>query len=202
VATSISPRRRHVVISSGVRSSLSACAARPRQHHRRRAVALARRRHHQPGRRPDRVEDRGATRDDRLFAVGLPHRLRVQIRPALHQRPQDLGDALLERHVEHHLAPAEAPHDLGGEVVGGRSQPAAGDDQRHAGVAHELERRQEVLGAVAHDLDHGRVHADLAQALRQPGAVAVRDDPAEDLGAGDEDPRARRRRGPRGRCGA
>ena len=54
--------------------------------------------------------------------------------------------------------------------------------------------RDQVLGPVADDLDHRRLDADLAQALGQPRAVAVGDDPGEDLGPGDQDARPGPRR--------
>ena len=49
----------------------------------------------------------------------------------LRQRAHDLGDALLQRLVEHHLPPLKRPDHLGGEVVGGRPEAAAGDHQVH-----------------------------------------------------------------------
>ena len=67
------------------------------------------------------------------------------------QRAQDRGDALLQRLVEHHLAPAERAHHLGGQVVGRGAQPPAGDDQVHALGGHEAQRRRHLLAAITHD---------------------------------------------------
>ena len=108
----------------------------------------------------------------------------------MHERPENLGDPLLERVVEHHLAAGEAPHDLGREVIGGRPEAAARHDHGHPLCRHEPERRHQIVGAIADDLDHRCVDAELGQALGQPGSVAVGDDPGQDLGARDEDPGA------------
>ena len=95
----------------------------------------------------------------------------------------------LEPRVEHHLAAAEAADDLGRQVVGSRTEPAARDDQRHPPARHILQGSEQVIRAVADDLDHRGVDAELAQALGQPRTVAVGDDPGQDLGSGDEDAR-------------
>ncbi len=90
------------------------------------------------------------------------------------------------------IAPAlEGADDLGGEVVGGRPQPAARDDQVDADRGQERERAVHVLGPVADDDGVGVVDPELAQAVRQPRAVAVRHPPRQHLGAGDDDPRPR-----------
>ena len=88
-----------------------------------------------------------------------------------------------------HLAALERPDDLGGQVVGGRAQAAAGDDQVDARAAGSAAPRH-VLGPVADDRDVGEVDAELAQALGQPRPVAVGDPAGEDLGPGDDDARA------------
>ena len=101
---------------------------------------------------------------------------------------EDRGDLLLHLLVEDHLAAGEPRHDLGGEVVRGRAEPAARDDQVDPLAGEEAQRRLEVLGAVADDDDVGDLDAQLAEPLRDPGPVAVGDPAGQDLGAGDEDP--------------
>ena len=81
-------------------------------------------------------------------------------------------------------------HDLGREVVGGRPEAAAGEDQVHARVGHEPQRRLDVRRPVAHDHRQREVDAEIAQAVGQPGAVAVADAAGEHLGPGDDDARA------------
>ena len=100
---------------------------------------------------------------------------------------QDLGDLLLHLLVEDQLAAGEAGDDLGGEVVGGRAEPAGGDDQVHPLGGHEAQRRLEVVGAVGDDEDVGDLDAELGQPFGDPGPVAVGDPAGEDLGAGDDD---------------
>ena len=51
--------------------------------------------------------------------------------------------------------------------------------------------REAFLAECCDDQDLRAVHAGLAQPLRQPRAVAVDDDPGQDLRAGDDDARAR-----------
>ena len=67
------------------------------------------RRHDEPRRGPDRLEDRarppGSTACLRLDAQ---HRLGIEVRPARHERLEDLRDAPFQRLVEHHLAALEA----------------------------------------------------------------------------------------------
>jgi hypothetical protein len=148
-------------------------------------------RNHQPWRGTHRGEHGRAFGDHCLLAVRMADRLGVEPGPAVEHGRQDLADARLESRVEDHLAPGEAPHDLGREVVRGRPEAAAGDDQVETLGGHEGQRGQDVPFTVADDDDVRGIDADLAQALGQPGAVAVGDDPAQDLGAGDEDSGAR-----------
>ena len=97
--------------------------------------------------------------------------------------------------------PANAPDDLGRQVVGGRPQPAAGDDQVDAARGQEAQRLLHVLAAVADDQRVGVVDAQLAQALGQPRPVAVGHAAREDLGARDDDAGARAHAvGQRGHC--
>ena len=132
-------------------------------------------RHHQPRRGADRVERDRALRHHRLLAVGLDHRLLVEVEAAAAgEAAQDLGDLLLHLLVEHQLAAGEAGDHLGGEVVGGRAEAAAGDDQVHALGGQEAQRRLEVLGAVADDQDVGDLDPVLGQPFGDPGAVACR----------------------------
>ena len=153
-------------------------------------LARRRRGHHEPGGGADRLEDLGAVGDHRLLAVGLEHRRRIEIRPARHERAQDLGDAALQRLVEHHRAALELADHGGGQVVGGRSQAAARADQRTALAGEEAQCAQDVGGPVADHRGGDRVGAELQQALGQPRAVAVQDAPGEHLGAGHDDARA------------
>ncbi len=88
------------------------------------------RRHDQPGRGADWIERDRALRNHRLLAVGLAHRLWVEVEAA-GETAQDRRDLLLDLLVEDQVAAGEAGDDLGGEVVGGRAEPARGDDQVH-----------------------------------------------------------------------
>ena len=150
------------------------------QRHRPHRLQLARRprqdddhalagRHDQARGGPDRVEGDRALGHHRLLAVGLHHRLLVEVE-APREAAQDLGDLRLHLLVEHQLAPGEAGDDLGREVVGGRPEAAAGDDQVHALGRHEAQRRLEVLRAVADDQDVGDLDPELGQLLGDPGA--------------------------------
>ena len=67
-------------------------------------------------------------------------------------------------------------------------------------VRHEAQAGLEVVGAVADDEDVRDLDAELGEALRDPGTVAVADPGRDHLGAGHEDPRAhaRGRGGPLG----
>ena len=88
------------------------------------------------------------------------------------------------------LATGEAGDDLGGEVVGGRAEPARGDDQIHPLGGHEAERRFEVVGTVADDQDVGDVDSELGEALGDPRPVGVGDRTGQHLGAGHDDSRS------------
>ena len=87
-------------------------ARRPGQHDHGRAVATLGRRDDERRRGADRREHgrapRGTTACLRLEARIASS---VSVRPAAAQRQQDRGDPLLERLVEHHLAPAELADD-------------------------------------------------------------------------------------------
>ena len=113
--------------------------------------------------------------DDGLLAIRRADRLLAQMRPARAHRQHDRRDPLLERLVEHHLAAAELPHDRRREVVGGRSEAAARDDQVDAERGAPLERGAHVLGTVADDRHVREVDAELAQPIGEPGAVAILD---------------------------
>ena len=165
-------------------------------------VQLARRArqhdHHHVPRRDDQarggaggVDGGRALGHHRLLAVGVAQGVSVEAEPPreLLQDRVDLGLHLL---VQLQLAPGEAPHDLGGEVVRRGTEAAGGDDQVHPLVAHRAERRLQVLGAVAHQRDLRHLHPQLAQPLRDPWAVAVGDVAAQHLGAGDQDARSDR----------
>jgi hypothetical protein len=147
------------------------------------------RRDDEPGSGADRLEDRRARGHHRLLAVRDPDGLGIQVRPARHERAQDLRDPLLERCVQDHLAALEPPHDLGGQVVGGRAQAAAGQDEVEPLPGEEAQRALDVPGPVADHRDVGDVDAALAQALGEPRPVAVLHAAREDLCARDDDPR-------------
>ena len=78
-------------------------ARRSREHDDRRLAG-----HHQARRRARRVDHVRPLRDHRLLAVGGPHRVEVEVGEALHQRAQDVRDALLEVLVERQRAAGEA----------------------------------------------------------------------------------------------
>ena len=131
---------------------------------------------------------------ERLLAVGGADGVLVEVAPAAAQALEDRPDPLLERAVERERAPAVVGDHLGGQVVGGRPEAAAGDDQVE--VAHEPQRLEHVRAAVGDDHDLRDLHPVLAQALGQPGAVAVGDDPRQHLRARDEDPGPHKQVGP------
>jgi hypothetical protein len=162
-------------------------ARRSGQYHDRRPLPPVGGRHHQPGRRSHRVQDSRAARDHRLLAVRRADRLRVEVRPALHERCEDRRDALLQRLVQDHLASLERPDHLGGQVVGGRAEPAAGHDQVDALPGEEPQRALDVGRPVADDRDLGELHAELLQPVGEPRAVAVGNPAGEHLGARDDD---------------
>ena len=120
-------------VSTAWRPALLQLARRARQHHHDLPVG----RHDQPRRGPDRVERDRALGHHRLLAVGDLERLRVEV-PAPREAGDDLADPPLERLVEPQRAPGEVGHHLRGEVVRGRPQAAARDDQVGALGAHEL----------------------------------------------------------------
>ena len=161
-------------------------ARRPRKHDHDRPSLGA---HHQAGRGPDRVERLRTRRHHRLLAVRDPQRLGVEAHSA-GIAGDDLGDPRLHRLVEDQFDAGEAGDHLGGEVVGGRPEPAAGDDQLATLVGEEGEPGLEVGGAVADHEDVDHLDPELAQALGDPGAVAVADSRRDHLGPGDEDARS------------
>jgi hypothetical protein len=124
--------------------------------------------------------------DQRLLPVGLAERLGVEAEPS-REPGEDLGDPLLHLLVQDEVAPGKVGDHLRRQVVRRGPEPAAGDDELHAQVAQEPQRRPKVGGAVAHAHDVGHLHAELAQSLGDPRAVAIRDPAGKDLGAGDDD---------------
>ena len=62
--------------------------------------------------------------------------------------------------------PGERGHDLGGQVVGGRPEPAAGDDQVDALAARNSQRGAQVVGPVADDHDVRQLDAAARAAAR------------------------------------
>ena len=166
-------------------------ARRPGQHHDRRAVgAVRRRRRPAPARsRPARAPSRpaGITACLRLDCARSrrgrgPASARISGARISAIRCSSASSSTISR-------PAEAPDDLGREVVGGRPEAAAGDDQRHpARVAMNRSAASRSSGRSPTIWIIASVDAELAQALGQPRAVAVGDDPGQDLGARDQDP--------------
>ena len=125
------------------------------------------------------------------FRLACAKRLGVEAQP-----PSELGedprDLPLHPLIEDQLAAREPGHHLGGQIVGRRAEAAAGDDQVDALRGEEAQRLLEVAGAVSDAEDVGHLHAQLAEPLRDPGAVAVADPAGQDLGAGDHDPGSNR----------
>ena len=111
--------------------------------------------------------------------------------PALGDALEDRRDPPAQRLVHDHLAALEVADDLGGEVVRGRPEAAAGDDQVDALAGEPGQRGAHVVRAVADDDDRLEVDAELAQALGEPRPVAVAHAAGEDLGARDDDAGAR-----------
>jgi hypothetical protein len=101
---------------------------------------------------------------------------------------EDGGDLLLHCLVEFQLHPGEPGDHLSGQVIRGRPEPTAGDDQVDALAGEESQRRRQVLRPVSDAEQVGHLDAQLAQPLRQPRAVAVGDLTVEQLCPGDHDP--------------
>jgi hypothetical protein len=140
----------------------------------------------QPRRRPDGLQDRRAPRHERLLAVPGPQRLVGHVAPARAQGLDPIPDPLLQRGVELHRSAGELGDDVGGQVVGRRTEPAGRDDQVQ--IPEELEAGPQVVGTVAHDVHGDELDARRAQPLGEPRAVGVADDASQDLGPGDHDP--------------
>ena len=73
--------------------------------------------------------------------------------------------------VELQLHPGEARDDLRGQIVGGRAEPAAGDDQVATLRGHEPQPRLEVLGAVADDEDVRDLDPERGELLETQGPL-------------------------------
>jgi hypothetical protein len=99
----------------------------------------------------------------------------------------DRLDLLLQRLVPHQLAALELRHHLGGEVVGGGAEAAAGPHHVKAPLCHVVQRGEQVLAAVADDSDLREVAPQLFQAVGQ-GAVAIGHAAAQHLGAASATP--------------
>ncbi len=95
----------------------------------------------------------------------------------------DRFDALRERLVKDRLTALKAAHDLGGEIVGGRPQPAAREDQVDLLGGRVLERALHVIRSVADDRQIGEIHPQLTQSLGEPRAVTVAHATVQHLGA-------------------
>ena len=142
------PRRpaasRSGAVATAARPHRLQLARRPGQHDDQRPTAPARR---SPARsRPARAPSRPRARAP---ACGCPRASRSSSPPTPRAQPRRRsprsappapGRAPSSR-------PANAGHDLGGEVVRGRAEPAAGDDQVHALAGEEVERRAQVVRA-------------------------------------------------------
>ena len=103
----------------------------PGQHDHRRAGAALRGRHDESGGGADRVEHRRPRRDHRLLAVGFADRL---LRPRARQRLREASRIAAIRSSSAASStisrPQKLAHDGCREIVRGRPQTAAGDDQR------------------------------------------------------------------------
>lgn len=139
------------------------------------------------GRGADRFQDRRARGHHGLFAIGRPQRVEVDVAATGGEPAQDLGDPLLQFGVEHEVAPAE-PGDRGdGQIVGGRPQPTAGDDEVDALGGEEPQLRLDVGGPVTADGDVGEFDPEFQQPVGHPWAVEVLNPAGQHLGAGDDD---------------
>ena len=179
----------------------------PGQHDDRRA-AVGAGRHDEPGGGADRLEDRGSRRHDRLLAIARPQGFlavgapaRAVARRIARIRSSSAVSSTIARPVKAPTTSAVRSSAVGPsppEVIT-RSTPS----RARKSSAARMSRRP-----VADDHDVGQLDACAAQALGQPRAVAVADDAAQHLGAGDDDagarghPRARRPARPRAAAAA
>ncbi|OLT11132.1 hypothetical protein BJF78_27555 [Pseudonocardia sp. CNS-139] len=145
----------------------------------------ARPRDDQPGRGADRRERGGPARHHRLLAVGGLQRGPAE--PGAGGEPfEDLRDPRVHVLVERQLRAGERRDHLARQVVGGRAEPAARDDEHTALVHRVLERPREVGRPVADDLDVRDLEPEVPQLTGHPGPVAVGDDPREQLASRDD----------------
>ena len=149
-----------------------------------------RRAHEEPRRRAHRLQHHRARPARAPACARPPASARARRRPARAGRSTIAQIALLQRGVELHRHAHPRRHDLGGEVVRGRPEPAAGDHQVRR-PRHEVQRARAGRPAGRRrPAMYGQRHAVPAQRLGQPRPVGVADQPREHLGAGDDDPRA------------
>ena len=159
-----------------------------------RAAARAARRPAAPSPRAARARSRPARARRRPRARCACLRAPARIASSSHgirarSRVDDRPDALLERRVVLHRRARPRRDDVGGEVVGGRPEPAAGDDQVDASPrgspAPSADRRAgRRRRRCARRRRRARAAARTARARWRP------DQPGEHLGAGDDDARA------------
>ncbi len=74
-----------------------------------------------------------------------------------------------------------------GQVVRGRAEPAAGDDELAAVLGGALQGAGEVVGPVADQLHVRHLEPERAELAGEPRTVAVGDGPGQQLAPGDDD---------------
>ncbi|GAA1481379.1 hypothetical protein GCM10009624_18190 [Gordonia sinesedis] len=109
---------------------------------------------------------------------------------AVHQCPDALGDPGLDGAVEGERTVAE-PGDRGhGEIVGGRTEAAGGDDQVDLLIGEEAQLGGQVVRSVAADGDVRDVDTEVQELLGNPRSVPVGDPTRQHLGSGHDNARA------------
>jgi hypothetical protein len=152
-----------------------------------RSVPSLRRGDDETRRRPDRRQHGRPLGHERLLADAGRGGLGVGAPPAaVHEALDDPGDLPLQPRVDRRRPALHLADDLRGQVVGGRAEPAGGEDD--VLVGEEAQRVAQVLRPVADDQQRADVHPEPAQLLGQPRAVAVAHPAGEHLGTGDDDP--------------
>ena len=144
--------------------------------------------HDQPWRGADRVEPDRPARHCRLLAppAAIASRLHPVFAASRPRSRRSCGPAPRRAPGR----PRRSGNGLGGQVVGGRAEAAAGDDELAAPVGVELQPGQQVGRPVADGQHLGHLDPELAEPLGQPRPVRVGDLPGQQLGAGQQDPGA------------
>ena len=133
---------------------------------------------------------------ERLRAI-RPRRLLAHARREVHVRPpepvrdrsRDRADLFLEHAVENQLLPGDTRDELDRPVVVGR--PQAARDEAEIGIESLPERVLEVLGAISDDRDRRRFQPQAHRLGGEKRSIAVLPLASDELGAGDDDRRAR-----------